>query len=147
MTESNFRFNPPYLTAMDFVINQSYRREKNEVAPVSLYLQTNVSRNPEDFDSKVELIVKLNHDDIGNSVPDAPFWITVSYSSKFTWEKGIPKEMVERFLRVNAPAVLLSYIRPLVAQITSCSPFPTYNIPFLNLVKMQEEAQEADRVE
>lgn len=147
MTESNFRFNPPYLTAMDFVINQSYRREKNEVAPVSLYLQTNVSRNPEDFDAKVELIVKLNHDDIGNSVPDAPFWITVSYSSKFTWEKGIPKEMVERFLRVNAPAVLLSYIRPLVAQITSCSPFPTYNIPFLNLVKMQEEAQEADRVE
>ena len=144
MTESNFRFNPPYLTAMDFIINQSYQREKNEVVPVALYLQTNVNRNPEAPDAKVELTVKLNHDDIGNSVPDAPFWITVSYSSKFAWENVIPEEMVERFLRVNAPTVLLSYIRPLVAQITSSSPFPTYNIPFLNLTKMQEEAQNPD---
>ena len=40
--------------------------------------------------------------------------------------------MVDKLLNQNAPSLLLSYIRPIVVQITAASPFPTYNIPFMN---------------
>lgn len=147
MTESNFRFHPPYLTAMDFVINQSHQQEKDEVFPISLFLQTKVSRDSGSCDANVELTVKINYDDKGVRETDAPFWINVSYCSRFSWDNSVPEEMVDRLLQVNAPSVLLSYIRPLVAQITSSSPFPAYDIPFLNLVKMREDALSADKKE
>ena len=40
--------------------------------------------------------------------------------------------MVDQLLRQNAPALLLSYLRPTVAQITSSSEFETFDIPFVN---------------
>ena len=147
MVESNFRFHPPYLTAMDFVINQSYQQKKDEISPISLFLQTNVSREPGTYDANVELIVKINYDNNGIRETDAPFWINVSYCSRFSWDNSVPEEMVDSLLQVNAPSVLLSYIRPLVAQITSSSPFPTYNIPFLNLTKMRKDALNTDKKE
>ena len=41
-------------------------------------------------------------------------------------------EQIDNLLRKNAPALLLSYARPLIASITNASKFPTYNIPFLD---------------
>lgn len=42
-------------------------------------------------------------------------------------------ETVGECLNVNAPALLLSYMRPIVANITSSSIFPAYHLPFVNL--------------
>lgn len=41
-------------------------------------------------------------------------------------------EISEAMLKCNAPALLLSYMRPIVANITNVSKFPVYNLPFVN---------------
>ena len=36
-------------------------------------------------------------------------------------------------LEKNAQALLIGYLRPIVANITNVSKFPAYNLPFINL--------------
>ena len=36
-------------------------------------------------------------------------------------------------LKVNAPSLLLGYMRPLISNITNSSQYPTFNIPFLDM--------------
>lgn len=48
------------------------------------------------------------------------------------WEE-MDKKIIESMLRMNAPALLLGYMRPIVANITNSSNFPVYNLPFLNV--------------
>lgn len=43
--------------------------------------------------------------------------------------------MIDRLLNQNAPSLLSSYLRPIVAQVTSASKYGTYNIPFVNFTK------------
>ena len=139
MAESEFKFHAPFLTGLDFVLNPSYQHKDGEACPISFFMQTNVGRNPDSKEAQVVVTVRINQDNVGNRDEEAPFWLTVSYSSRFSWEDDLSDEMVENLLKINAPSLLLSYIRPLVSQVTSVSPCPTYNIPYLNLNKMQEE--------
>ena len=41
-------------------------------------------------------------------------------------------------LEINAPSLLISYIRPLVALVTGSSKYPAWNIPFLDMRKTKE---------
>ena len=52
-------------------------------------------------------------------------------ASDFKWE-DLDEKTVDSMLNLNAPALLLSYMRPIVANITNSSKFPTYNLPFIN---------------
>lgn len=67
---------------------------------------------------------------------DAPFWIEAEYTASFNWTDDMPEEEIEKFLRINASAVLIGYIRPHVAALTASSPFPTYNLPFVNVMDL-----------
>ena len=53
--------------------------------------------------------------------------------SMFTWPLEMAQEQVEALLTKNAPAMLLSYIRPIVAQLTGASPLQAFHIPFVNM--------------
>ena len=61
----------------------------------------------------------------------APFKLKIKVASDFKWEY-IEEERVNAMLKNNAPALLLSYMRPIVASITNSSNFPAYNLPFMN---------------
>lgn len=41
-------------------------------------------------------------------------------------------------MNVNAPALLYSYIRPVIAEMTGNSMFPRYNLPFMNFTNDEE---------
>lgn len=51
----------------------------------------------------------------------------------FTWENNLDPNMVKKLLKVNAPSLLLGYMRPLISNITNSSQYPTFNIPFLDM--------------
>ena len=42
------------------------------------------------------------------------------------------EEMWE-YPKVNAPSLLLGYMRPLISNITNSSQYPTFDIPFLDM--------------
>ncbi len=78
---------------------------------------------------------------IGHEGNDVPFMITIAEQARFMWESNDEfideneEECIDRLLRQNAPALLIGYIRPIIASITSSSPFPTYNLPFIDLTE------------
>lgn len=57
--------------------------------------------------------------------------------ANFMWEEAIGEERAKQLLNINAPAVLLSYIRPMVSSMTNSSKYPALNIPFIDFTKVQ----------
>lgn len=56
-------------------------------------------------------------------------------SAKFLWEGDLEEKVVKSLLKSNAPAALLSYIRPIVSMMTMSSKYPALNIPFIDFTK------------
>ncbi len=46
-------------------------------------------------------------------------------------EIELEKRIIKNALEINAPSLLVSYIRPLIALVTGNSKYPSWNIPFL----------------
>lgn len=133
MKESGFQFVQPYLNELDFKVNNQYNVDVELPHTIEMHnnLSVRIGRYANKSGALVTLILEVNKDS-----DNAPFQITASISSSFEW-KSIDDEKIERMLRVNAPAVLLSYLRPIVAQITNSSQFPAYNIPLFNFVDQE----------
>lgn len=93
---------------MQNVFNVQVRKSKNENrANVELTLETNAEND------------------------QAPFKLKIKVASDFKWE-DLSDERVESMLKMNAPALLLGYMRLIVAGLTNSSNFATYNLPFIN---------------
>ncbi len=69
---------------------------------------------------------------VGKEDSAHPFFISVSMAAIFYINKEVSDEQKKQFLSVNAPAVLYSYIRPVIASLTSQSAYPQYNLPFMD---------------
>ena len=64
---------------------------------------------------------------------NAPFKLCVSMYARFYWDNSYDNLEVDHFLNYNAVALLISYIRPVMANITMNSRFPAFNLPFIDL--------------
>ena len=72
---------------------------------------------------------KMNLDD------NTPCYLRVTMRAKFKWNsKDFSEETAKQLMQVNAPSLLLSYIRPNVVNLTENSDIPTQHIPFVNFV-------------
>ncbi len=85
-----------------------------------------IKRSENDNRANVELELKTNIDN-----EEAPFKLKIKMASDFKWS-DLDDETVDAMLKFNAPALLLGYMRPIVANITNSSNFPAYNLPFIN---------------
>ncbi len=54
-------------------------------------------------------------------------------------EIELEKRIIKNALEINAPSLLVSYIRPLIALVTGNSKYPSWNIPFLDMRKFETE--------
>ena len=62
------------------------------------------------------------------------FWINKNFNGEKDTKIQIRMNMSVKVAK-KAPSLLLSYLRPIVAQVTSASKYGTYNIPFVNFTK------------
>lgn len=70
---------------------------------------------------------------IGEISEKNPFFINISEAAGFKWEDDT--EDVDKLLSQNAPALLLSYMRPTISMITAASKYPAYNLPYINFIE------------
>lgn len=68
---------------------------------------------------------------------EVPFKLIAKVAADFRWE-DLDDKAVDAMLRLNAPALLLGYMRPIVANITNSSAFPVYNLPFMDFRSFSE---------
>ena len=127
LKESKFKFEKPILKRFSFNENEAF--EKKEELKIEIELEKEIERKET---GGVSVILKtVNSNEI-------PFFIEIEMYSKFIWEEELTKEEIINALEINAPSLLISYIRPLVALVTGSSKYPAWNIPFLDMRKTKE---------
>lgn len=129
MTESSFQFTNPTLSKMEFLINDGFDNKKTEVQ-----MRMNISVNVSKEKDKNKALVSLTCE-IGEKNNDAPFWIRAEENANFKWSDKIAADIEEKLLHQNAPSLLLSYLRPIVSQITAATKYGAYHIPFVNFTE------------
>lgn len=124
MEASKFQFTNPYMEEVAFQGSGEKSAEKD--VPLSNTIRVQVKKDEKKHEASVRLIIKTDAGTDGEL-----FKLVVKMVSQFRW-KDLEDEKVDILLHQNAPALLLSYARPIIASITNASRFPTYNIPFLD---------------
>lgn len=127
MKKSKFQFTDPELEKLEFDINKEYDADKFD--GIVLESHTQVKRN----DSNEAYVALTLH--IGGNEENQPFSILVKISANFSWEENLEEKLVKSLLKSNAPAALLSYIRPIVSMMTMSSRYPALNIPFIDFTQ------------
>lgn len=131
--ESAFQFKNPVLTNLEFVVNDQFNSRGEESVKIPVSMSINIDREK---DKSNEAIVALKVE-IGDKNELCPYFINVTEQARFKWPDGLTDKQVDVLLNQNAPSLLLSYIRPIVAQSTAASEYGAYNIPFMNFTKKQ----------
>ena len=125
MKPSQFRFLNPYLDEICFLSNPHFVKDEKSIA-IDNSFQVKVDREKDKNKAHVQLTLETNAEN-----ENAPFKIVIKMSSDFEWE-DMDESMIDTMLHINAPALLLGYMRPIVATITNSSKYPVYNLPFIN---------------
>lgn len=125
--ESVFQFSNPMLLKLDFALNDEFVGDGRTEIKVKLGIETRISRE-EDNSAVVVLCVT-----VGGKSQEDPFSIYAEEGARFGWKEGAYEdEALDRLLKQNAPALLLSYLRPMIANVTASSHYSAYDIPFMN---------------
>ena len=127
MKPSKFQFLNPYLEEVYFAANADFQSDvETKQVEMQNVFHVNIKRSKDANRANVELILESNLDN-----EEAPFKLRIKVASDFKWE-DLNEDVVDSMLNLNAPALLLGYMRPIVASITNSSNFPAYNLPFYN---------------
>lgn len=130
MKESEFQFKNPKLLMLNYSINREYNPElDHDSEPISL--EFTIEINKEKSKKEAEVILTLT---IGEDSDKVPYHIVAKEGSMFRWTYD-DESVVDNLLNENAPALLLSYLRPIISMVASTSPFPYVDIPFMNFTE------------
>ena len=134
MKVSKLRFTNPVLHTFKFDINESfilsYQDRPSRVIKKPTFT-TSISYK--DINSETAFVLLTIN--IGNKTAEMPFECVIKIGAEFSWDSTSTQEEIDTFKSISAPAHLMSYARPIIAMITSMSPFPTYQLPFINFTE------------
>ena len=125
---SQFQFSRPRLKEAIFLANSDENTDD-----VVFSFETKVQEPEKDDNSKLfakVMFTVLNFEDL-SSTSDEPYFLRVSMESTFSWDEMLDFS-VEDFLIINAPSLLLSCIRPVVAELTVLSEYKQQYLPFID---------------
>ena len=138
MSFSNFQFSKPLLTKSRFEMNGVSGEQNKEI---SINLKRNILKLDGQNKALVELTVEMNQKE-GAVIEGTFFFGEFTMQSLFTWDSSLPDSQVDSFLNYNAPALLISYIRPHVSLVSSMSPAGQCDIPYINVLELFKPASE-----
>ncbi|MGN1113219.1 MAG: protein-export chaperone SecB [Acutalibacteraceae bacterium] len=130
MEESSFKFAEPFVSKIVFNINEEFIDA--EKLNIDNMFNVSVSRDTQENLAKVDLEIIVGQKKFTDSIP---FYINMVISSMFFWDDIYDEDTLHLLLSKDAPSLLLSYARPLIANITNMSPFPAYNLPFYSFTE------------
>ena len=129
MKESKFQIINQRLTKITYSINENYLRNE-----IELKFESNVQVKRDDSQSvaRVTLNLFLFRDE---EIETVPFKIELENVGYFKWDKSLQEQSIEKMLKFNAPALLLSNIRSIVSQITAFSGYPPLVLPLFDFTQ------------
>ena len=127
----SFSYVSPMLKGLEYRLNDGFKQqpEQNEV---NMKLKFNVVIHEDKNLPEADVDLTC---EIGGKEADYPYYLCVTETSKFRWLEELDKEKVKQLLEFNAPALLLSFLRSIVLQVTVASPCGAFHIPFIDFTK------------
>lgn len=129
MKNSGLQFKTPRLVDLEFQVNKDFDKKDTDNINMKVHADVNVNKLIDDSEAIVELTIT-----IGSKKSDSPFYIKAVEGALFGWDETV-SHIIDDLLTQNAPAILLGYIRPMVAMITAASPYNAYNLPVMNFTE------------
>lgn len=127
--KSEFQFKNPEIKEIEFYTHEQFN---SEIANIDIKISPSISQTDIQNSAKVTLEVI-----VGGESDASPFFLRTKISSLFTWENDT--ENVDDLLNINAPTLLISYLRPIITNITDWSKYPKFKLPFINMVDIYEK--------
>jgi len=133
--ESVFQFSNPQLLKCTFELNGDFKKVDGQKVDVPQEFNLQIGEIEESDDvSSATIVLELN---LGNDDTNCPFKMNIVEGAKFRWKRdGYDEDRIQKLIHQNAPALLLSYIRPIVVYMTENSPYPAFHLPFIDFTKV-----------
>lgn len=138
--KSGFRFSDPQLVECIYLENGEYNKEYSSIGNIRFEISKTINKIIEieksnNHGSTVFLTVAT--DDKINFKEDIACYIRLTMKADFVWDKNeITDDEAKSFLNINAPALLLSYIRPKIHDLTRDAKITTQDIPFIDFTSV-----------
>lgn len=131
MKESLFQFTNPEVKSIEFIVCDDFHSAEKRIS-VSSSIKTNVY-DIETTETECSALVEVCVE-IGKKDKTQPFYIRAVESAKFKWKKAAySDDEIDSMLNKNGVALLISYLRPIIASVTGFSRYNSYNLPFIDL--------------
>lgn len=131
--KSILKFNNPQILSVAFNINPEFE-EESEKMKCKIDLGTQVFKNSKKNKAMVFLDLTINEiDDPKDFQPDEPLTCNIIIRGKFSWEEGVNEDIVDGLLSISAPSLLVSYIRPIIGNLTVNAGIPEFQLPFIDM--------------
>lgn len=132
MKQSNLQFSDPRIEKIDFRVCQKESVFDN--LPISIEVET--ASNPLCKEAIVTLNLLVGELNTNNQLI-TPFYFNGIIVADFRWNEEIQNP--DNMLKVSGGTVLLSYIRPILANMTMQAGLKPLNLPFVNFTTMDLE--------
>ncbi len=135
MKESNFQLvGKPQITKIKLDVNKDYIFEKEVTLEIDNNILVQKSADEQEKESIVVLKVGVF---TSKELSVVPFKLDIEIQGCFAWDDVLDKDTVrlEAMLRQNAPAVLFSYLRPIVTLMTVEVNMPPLVLPLMNFIE------------
>ncbi len=130
MKNSEFQLLSQRLTKTEFKVNRKFRNNENKKIVLEISSNTKVTK----IKDKNQAIVVFELDVFDKKeLKKYPFYIHLEIEGLFSW--GEDTKIIESYLNVNAPAVLMSYLRSIVTQLTVFAGYPPLILPLIDFTK------------
>lgn len=134
MKKSKLQFKNPRLKKLSFEVNDNFN--KDEKIELDIHSKTNINRIGNKANVSLTLNIFKKED-----FEKVPFFIEIEMSGEFRWPEELEEGLLNILLNSNAPAILLSYIRPYISTVTSGSGYPALILPLIDFTQDQLESK------
>ena len=128
MKKSTFQLKEQSILNIEFVKNEDFIDENFKV---SLEFSNSIEIKNDENNKIAEVIFDFSIFD-KNAIEKYPFFINVKIKGVFAWDADMDNQTLENLLKINAPAILFSFIRSVVSSITAFSGYPALILPLIN---------------
>ena len=132
MKESNFQLiGKPKLNRIDYQTNRNFTFVKE--LQLELNNDITITKNAEEGAPEAIVLLKAGIFS-GKQLDEVPFQFNMEIEGFFKWTEELAEneDLLETMLNQNAPAILYSYLRPLITLITVEADMPPLVIPLMN---------------
>lgn len=117
----------PIISDLNFEISRNFDFEKIQEIEVEIDVKTGILKK-EITRATVQLEVELFPQKQNNN----PFYLKATSFASFIWAEGLDEDLIEKMLKINAPSIMLSFIRPIISSITTYAGQPPLIIPLID---------------